>query len=168
MDTQLVDRRTLLKSGLAAGAAVALVGAASLPGPAAGMRVLSAWEAEIVASMAEAYFPRGVMPLAGPEAGVVRRIDEMLDDWFPLVVAGAFRYLLRAVEWGTLASRGCRFTELDVEQRREVLDAWDDPGLVPRRMASDAMKMAFGIAYFSHAEVLDHIGWRNACSGGVV
>ncbi|MCB9663496.1 MAG: gluconate 2-dehydrogenase subunit 3 family protein [Alphaproteobacteria bacterium] len=168
MSTQLVDRRTLLKSGLAAGAAVALVGAASLPGPAAGMRVLSAHEAEIVAAMAEAFFPKGAMPVSGAEAGVVRRIDEMLEDWFPPVISGAFRYLLRAVEWGTLASRGCRFTELDPAQRREVLDAWDDPGLAPRRIASDAMKMAFGIAYFSHGEVLDHIGWRSACGGRLV
>lgn len=162
-----ITRRRVL-GGLAA---VTLVGGAGafaglrLGAPAPGSRVLTAWELRVVRRIAEVWFPSGVFPVDGVQAGVAERVDagvaDMLD---PLRLAG-FRYVLRTLEYGTLVSRGSRFTSLGAEERLEVLAVWADASVLPRRVSIDALKAVLGIAYFGHPEVIARIGWRTGCEG---
>lgn len=167
MGTALIDRRTLLKGGLATGAALALVGAVQLPAAAPGLLALSEREAEIVAAVAEVLFPGAPFPVSGVEAGIVAKVDHIVADSIPEVGATLFRYLLRTLEWGTLAGRGVRFSDLDLAGRHEVLSVWHQPGVLPRKIAWDALRMILAMAYFSHPEVRAHMGWRAECGGGV-
>jgi len=103
------------------------------------------------------------MPLDGVQAGVVEEVDRLLADIVEEPAQSAFRYILRAMEWGTLASRGKRFSQLSPEERAEVLDVWSDPAVMPRRAGLDLLRTLFGMAYFSNRQVLDHMGWRTGC-----
>jgi hypothetical protein len=167
--TGLVSRRALLRGGVVVGAAVALGAAVRLPAPAPGRLVLSTPELAIVAAIAATMFPSvpaGAARLpSGMEAGVPVRVDEILGTMLPGVHAAGVRALLAAVEWGAMASHGARFSHLGQEARAEVLGIWSDPGILARRVAMDALKMVFAMAYFTNAEVLSTIGWRATCGG---
>lgn len=162
----LVSRRRLLQGGLVAGVAVALGVTVRLDAAAPGFRVLSGEELGVVHALAEAMFPGDPFPLDGIEAGVPETVDRIVGDVLEPVQQAAFRYVLRVLEYGTLASRGVRFSRLPAEERREVLDVWSDPALLPRRVSADAIKLVLGMAYFNHPAVLAHIGWRKGCVGG--
>lgn len=149
----------------AAGGVFGLGSAVWLPGPASGRRVLSEGEARIVAALALTMFPKGAMPLDGVEAGVVETVDELLDGGFPEVHCVGFRYVLRTLEYGTLASRGVRFSEAPIDVRAEVIETWREPSVLVRRVASDALTMILGMAYFRNVEVQGAIGYRAACGG---
>lgn len=163
----LVSRRSLLLGGLAAGAAIAVAGVVHLPTAADGRHILGVAEVLVVTAVAETMFPPGPLGISGVEAGVVEEVDRIIGEDLPAVHAAGFRYLLRALEWGPLYSHGARFTQLQAEQRAEVLAIWGDPALLPRRIASDALKMVMAMAYFKHPRVLDAIGYRQDCRGGV-
>lgn len=163
---ELVSRRALLKGGVAVGAALGVAAVVQLPSPGTGRLVLSAVEASIVAAVATTMFPGVRFPLDGVEAGVVEEVDRILTGLRPIHAMG-FRYLIRALEWGAVASHGMRFTRLDPVARAEVLTAWMDPDPLPRRLASDSLKMVMAMAYFANPEVLRHIGYRATCGGGV-
>lgn len=162
----LVTRRSLIATGLALGAAVAAGASLRLEAAAPGAVLLSEQELDIVAAIAEVMFPADPMPVSGIEAQVAREVDHIV----PLLMDGpraaAFRYLLRALEVGTLASRGRRFTRLAAAERVEVLETWSEPDIVPRRVGLDALKLVLGMAYFRHPAVVAHIGWRNDCARG--
>ncbi len=161
----LVSRRGLLRAGLATGATLAFGVGLRLDAPAAGARVLSGEEMSVVRALAEAMFPAGPFPVDGGSAGVAEEVDRLVADMLEDPAASAFRYVLRAIEWGTLASRGLRFSRLDADVRREVLDVWSEPSVIPRRAAHDSLKVVLGMAYFNHPEVLAAIGWRAGCGG---
>lgn len=163
--TQLVSRRSLLRGTIAAAAALSLVGAVRLPAAVAGAHVLSARETRIVASVARVLFPAGAFPVDGVEAGVVEEVDRILGEDLPGMHAAAFRYMLRALEWGSLAGHGRPFSSLSPGQQHEVLSVWSEPGILPRRIAFDALKAVFAMAYFANPVVLDAMGYRAACGG---
>jgi hypothetical protein len=160
----LVTRRTLLTGGVVAAAMAVVTGVGvRLPVAAAGRLALSAEELRVVRALAEVMFPSGHFPRSGVEVGVEEEVDRIVGDVIAPVQAAAFRYVLRALEWGTMASRGLRFSALPLAERREVLAVWAEPGPLPRRIASDAVKAVMGMAYFSDRSVLDHIGYRATC-----
>lgn len=163
----LVHRRSFLKGTLALGATMALGSMAVLPSAAPGLRALSSREGEIVAAVAEVLFPGDPFPVSGVEAGIVAEVDRIVDDSITEAAAVLFRYLLRTLEWGTLVSRGARFSDLPLADRAEVLAVWHEPGVLPRKIAFDALRAVLAMAYFSRPEVKAHIGWRAACGGGV-
>jgi len=127
--------------------------------------VLSHGETEIVRSVAEVMFPAGVFPVDGVSAEVAEGVDAVLHYQFPAVHAAGFRAVLRALEWGTLVSRGRSFSALAVEQRSEVLTVWMSPSVLTRRLAVDSLRLVLGMVYFSHPEVLAHIGYAQRCGG---
>lgn len=151
--------------GLSTGALAVAVGGVTSTAPAPFMRVLAAEELEIVTALAEAMFPREPIMVSGLEAGVPEEVDrilwEVLDDTATL----GFRGVLRSIEWGSYASRMRRFSRLNVEERREVLDVWASPTILARRVASDALKAVMGMAYFGSPAVQAAIGWRPICGG---
>jgi hypothetical protein len=162
----LVSRRSLLRAGLATGAALAFGVGLRLDAPAAGARLLSVEEMEILRALAEVMFPAGVFPVDGLEARVPEEVDRIVADMMEEPATSAFRYVLRAIEWGTLASRGLRFSRLPAEARAEVLEVWSEPMVLPRRVAHDSLRLVLGMAYFNHPAVLGAIGWRTGCGGG--
>lgn len=163
----LITRRRLLQMSL--GAAVASAaggGAAVLKPPAPGRAALSPEEMSTVRAITEVLFPREPMGISGIEAGVPAEVDRLVAEWLDDVRRPAFRYVLRGLEWGTYASRGRRFTALDLAERHEVLEAWMDPSVLPRRLAADSVRVIFAMAYFKHPEVQRAMGYARLCGGG--
>ena len=166
--TALGSRRRLLLWGLGAGVAVSAIGVGTMRGTMAadGLLVLSAEEATVLEAVAMVMFPGTHLALSAREANIIPAADRFVSDLPEAHVAG-FRVLLRGLEWGTLVSRGRRFTRLPAAEQREVFEVWSDPVLLPRRIAADAIKMIISTAYFSNPDVLKAIGWRATCGGSV-
>lgn len=162
-----LTRRTMVFSAIGAavlggvGAGVAL----RLEQPAEGMGILSTEELHLLRALCEVWFPAGVFPVDGIEAGVPEAVDQVVQDIMGEVQLAGFRYVLRVLEWGTTARWGRRFTGLSIEERVVVLDRWSDADVVPRRAAVDAVKAVLAIPYFRHPAVVETIGWRTGCSG---
>ena len=162
----LISRRNLLVASLAASAVVATGGFTAHLGPAApGAVVLSAREMAIVDAIAEVLFPAGPLGIGAREAQVGRRVDRIVAELLDPQRLSGFRYVLRAVEMGTQAARGVRFSKLPLEERVEVLEAWADPSVLPRKIGFDVLRVFLGMAYFRHPAVLGVIGWRAECGG---
>jgi hypothetical protein len=161
-----ISRRQLLLggAGLAAGGAAAAGFGLSLGSPAEGFRVLSRGEVAVVRAAAMAMFPGAPFPVNGLEAKVAEGVDAFLADVLDGLRGAGFRYVLRTLEWGTLASRGSRFSELDLPTRQLVLDTWAEPEVFTRRVAGDSVKVVLGTAYFANDQVLDHMEWDGGCS----
>lgn len=149
---------------MAVGAGLAAASALRSAAPAAGFRALNAEELATVAALALVLFPGAPFPLNGVQADVPAQVDAMVAD-LPAVHRSGFRLALRALEWGTFASRGQRFSTMAPRDATQVVTAWSDPAVVPRRVAADAVKMVLGTAYFAHPAITAHIGWRASCSG---
>ena len=162
-----LSRRALLVGTVGALGAVTVGSRLRLRQAAFGARVLSREEMRVVGALAEAMFPAGHFPVDGLEAGVPEEVDRIVATVLPSVQRTAFRYVLRALEWGTAASRGQRFSHLSVQERLEVIEVWATPSVLARRISFDSMKAVLGMAYFSHPAVLETIGWSTGCGGGV-
>ena len=148
-------------------AAVASSGSAvlHLGAPAHGMLILSSDELSVLAALCEVWFPAGVFPIDGIEAGVPEQVDNVLNDIMEPMQLTGFRYVLRTLQWGTVARWGRRFTDLHVDERVVVLDRWADTDVVPRRAALDAVKTVIAIPYFRHPTIVASLGWRMGCGG---
>jgi hypothetical protein len=166
METRLISRRALIRGGLAVGAALGVAGTVRLPPVASGYTTFSWREIEILGAISDAMFPAGPVLISGRDAGVVEEVDRIIGTGFPPLHAMGFRYLLRTLEWGTVATFGTSFSRLSVEDARAVLDSWGDPGLLPRRIASDVLRTVFGMAYFANREVQRAMEWRSLCGSG--
>lgn len=164
----MLSRRALLLSG---GALAALAGvsvpAVVLADAAPGFRVFSADELELVGAIGEALFPPGnPLGVSAGEVDLAALVDDLVGDQLDPSVGPLFRYLLRSVEVGTLASRGARFSALPLPDRVDVLHTWADEAVVPRRMLYDALRVVFGMAFLNTPEVVAAIGWQPRCHGG--
>jgi hypothetical protein len=164
----LLSRRTLMLSGAAfAGVTAFGVPEAVLPPPSAGFQVLSDGEASLVEALGDAFFPPGnPLGVAAADVDLPLRIDTLLADELDPVVQPVFRYLLKAIDMGTLASRGAGYAALSLEDRRAVLDTWADNAILPRRLAFDALKTVVGMAFFNTPEVTATLGWFPRCHQG--
>ena len=163
-----LSRRTMVFAALGATAVAAAGGyhALSFENPAPDLVFLSPAELLLLEALCEVWFPAGVFPIDGLEAGVPRAVDRVVEEILDDIPRAGFRYVLRVLEWGTVARWGRRFTELSVDERIVVLDRWSDADVVPRRAAVDAVKAVLAIPYFRHPSVVESIGWRIGCNGG--
>ncbi|MEL6349476.1 MAG: hypothetical protein AAFV53_40610 [Myxococcota bacterium] len=165
-----MTRRSVLLTGVSLAAVGAAGGCfAVLPEPAVGARILSAHEAEIIEGLARVMFPPGYFSVHGGDGKTAPMLDAILADMVEAPAARGVRYLLRAIELGTLISRGVRFTALPIDEQAEVVDIWFSENPAPRRMASDSFKALIGMAFLRRPEVVQDIGWRRGCIdvGGV-
>jgi hypothetical protein len=174
----LITRRQLVATTAACATLAGAGGVlAHLPDPAPGRRLLSEGELLTVAALVEAFFPAntpiGVATIqaASPsDRGVARaaaeELDRMLVEELDAVVAPVFRHLLRGLEFGTVATHGARFSQLEAPVREEVLAEWSDPAVVPRRMAYEVLKTCVGWAWLTSPAVGAAIGWRAECHAG--
>lgn len=162
-----ISRRAVLAGGgsLLAASTVGGVWTAAPKNAAEGMQALSALECEVVAALADAFFPGVHFPLSGTQAGVPAAVDRIVAEVLEPVHAQGFRAILRALEWGTVASRGRRFTGLTRSEQLDVLETWTEPTVLPRRVAGDSLKAVLGMAYFAHPDIQAAMGWRVGCGG---
>lgn len=163
-----ITRRQLLAATTACAALAAGGGVlAHLPVPAAGHRLFSVAEAEIVAALADAFFPPGnPVGVSGSAVNVAGELDRMLAEDLDPVVAPVFRHLLRGLEFGSVATHGGRFSHLERPVREEILAEWSAPGNVPRRMAYEVLKTCVGWAWFNAPAVRAGLGWQSDCHVG--
>lgn len=162
-----LSRRTLLLGGASlAGLAAVGVPASVLPAAAPGFRILSESEGALVAAIGEALFPAGnPLGIAAADVDLPLLVDDLMAEELDPVVQPVFRYLLRGLEVGTVASRGSTFGGLSLEERRDVLENWSDNAVFPRRLAYDALKSVLGMAFFNAPAVTERIGWYPTCHG---
>lgn len=165
-----LSRRTMVFGAIGATAIATAggYGALSFEQAAPGLAFLSRSELRLLEALCEVWFPAGVFPIDGLEAEVPEAVDGVITEILEEVPRAGFRYVLRVLEWGTLARWGRRFTQLSVEERTVVLDRWSDADVVPRRAAVDAVKAVLAIPYFRHPAIVETIGWRTGCRGGAV
>jgi len=161
----MLSRRSLLLSGTAAASLTAIgVPLSVLPGPGPGFRLLSVGEGALVVAIGGALFPPGnEMGVSAAEVDLALLVDDLLVDELDPVVQPVFRYLLRAVDAGTLASRGAPFAALSLEARQDVLSTWSDPAILPRRLGYEGLKSVLGMAFFNAPAVTDRFGWSPTC-----
>lgn len=163
-----ITRRQLLAATAACAALAGSGGVlAHLPAPAAGRRLLSATELQVVAALADAFFPPGnPVGVAGAAVDVAGELDRMLAQDLDPVVAPVFRHLLRGLEYGAAATHGARFSQLERPAREDILAEWSGPGVLPRRMAYDVLKTCVGWAWFNAPAVRASLGWQSDCHVG--
>lgn len=160
----MFTRRTFILSG-ASLAAIAGTGipAGYLPDAADAHFVLSTGELGLVQSIGEAMFPPGnALGVSAFDMAFSSRVDALLDDMDPMAIP-AFRYLIRTLNIGTLASRGALFVDLPLDVRKEILQNWSWDGLVPRRMAYDLLRTVLGLAFFGDPQVKAAIDYEPTC-----
>lgn len=162
----LVSRRSLIIGSVAAGGIIAAGGSlAWLRGPAPGLKILAKRETDIVEAVARVLFPPGHFSVHGGDGGTAPVVDDLLGWAIDPMAVAPFRYLLRAIEWGTFVSRGERFSDMEPELAREVLTVWGSAKPFPRRMAFTSLQALMGMAFFRRPEVATEIGWRAGCFG---
>ncbi|MCB9777975.1 MAG: hypothetical protein H6742_05380 [Alphaproteobacteria bacterium] len=159
----LVTRRSLLLTAAAAAAAGTAGAMVHLPRAADGFRILSRREAAVVEALAAVLFPPGIFPVHGGDGGTAPMVDQVLSSALPPAAVPPFRYVLRAIQTGTLIARGRHFSDLPPDEAREVVSVWagDDP--MPRRLASDSVRFVLGTAFLRRPEVKAAIGFRAEC-----
>lgn len=165
----VASRRALLISGATVAAVAALgVPLATLPAASIGGLVLSEGERALVAALGDALFPPdSPLGIAAREVDLPTLVDDLVGDALDPMVAPVFRYLLRALDLGTLASRGAAFADLPLDARRDVLATWADNAVLPRRLVYDTFKTLLGMAFFDAPEVRRAMGWEaSICYGG--
>ena len=162
----LVTRRSVLVAGASAGALLSLgFGFQWMGRPAPHSKVLSQTEMDVVERAAGVLFPPGIFSISGGDGLTAPEVDRLLAEVVDPNVVSPFRGMLGALEWGTLVSRGQRFSTLSVADAKDVLDVWASENPFPRRIAFDSLQAILGLAFLRRAEVLDDIGWRAGCFG---
>ena len=157
----LVGRRTILLSGVVAGSMLAVGGTIQwVSRAAAGASVLSQAEIDIVEAIGRALFPAGFFPVSGGDEETSREVDRILAHVIEPNAVTPFRTMLGALEWGTLVSRGTRFSKLD-PKAQYVLSLGFDP--FPRRLRSTHFRQSS--AWHSCAEKMF---WARSIGGGVL
>jgi hypothetical protein len=164
MMNALVSRRKVMIGGVAAGSVIIAGGAFQLGFRAApGALVLSQFEINVVEQASRVLFPDGFFPSAGGDGDTAQAVDWLLAEVIDPPAVGPFRSMLAALEWGTLVSRGTRFSALSVSEAKDVLDIWSSENPAPRRVAFDSLQAVLGMAFLRRPEVLEAIGWRAGC-----
>lgn len=133
--------------------------------------ILSAHELVIVSSICEALFPGeqlGVDPIPGAlEVGVPQFLDRFLAQTLDELTANAIRLLIHAIDELAIPSDAglARFHKRSLEERIEILRAWDESGLTARRGAFSALKLFLAMGYCEDPRVIESIGITYSCGG---
>lgn len=118
----------------------------------------------MILALGEAFFPPGnPLGVSAHDVDLPALVDVLLAHELDPRLPGLFRYLLRGLEVGTFAAHGKVFSALSLAERRDVMLNWSDNGVLPRRMAHDAIKSVLGMAFFNAPVVTARIGWFPRC-----
>ena len=133
---------------------------AGYPRPARPMVVLADREAAFLDAAAEATFPAGgAIAVSGREAEVAAHTDRWLAVLHPRIrtlmrllfflVEHATFFLWAPGPWGWR-----RFSALEPDQQRAVLEGWSESRFFPRRLVFVSLRGVLTLAYFAHPAVL--------------
>ena len=162
----IVSRRAVLVGGVTAGSLLAGAAVFTFASrPAVGAAVLSEIELAVVEQAARVLFPAGIFPVAGGDGQTGPAVDALLAEVVDPPAVAPFRSMLAALEWGTLVSRGTRFSELTRDEAAHVIDIWASENPAPRRVAFDSLQALLSMAFLRREEVIETIGWRVGCFG---
>ncbi|HEV8324315.1 MAG TPA: hypothetical protein VG389_22045 [Myxococcota bacterium] len=125
------------------------------------MKVLTSIEARIVASLGETLFPKeGAITLDAIDTRVVAYVDDFMSR-----IPARDRWLVRGMfvlfELGIAAfgpARAPRFSTASPEARRAYLASWENAELYFRRVAFQALRSVFTMAYLADPEVRRQMG----------
>lgn len=160
----LSRRRVIIGAATVAALAALGVRVTRLPGAAPSHRLLSDDEFVLVTAIADGLFPPGnPLGVAGNEVAVAEEVDRLLATELDPEMRLVFRYLIRGLDLGTVASRGRSFAALDTEARADVMRVWSDSSVVPRRMAFEGIKLVVGMAFMNDPKIVAATGWEFSC-----
>jgi hypothetical protein len=121
----------------------------------AGATHLSKKEQAIVASVADAMFPKGgAIPLSGTEAGLVGYMDRYVGR-MPNPSRALCRLLLQFLEHGPwlFGPRRARFTRMSLDERLAALDDMRQSSIYFRRIAFLSMRTMLTMGYLANGDV---------------
>ncbi len=130
-------------------------------------RVLSPREGEIAKGIAGALFPGDHLGMpSGTEVGVVSTVDDYLAD-APEKTANLLRLLLHVIDdLGRVADwRMTPFRRRPLEERVDILQAWETSLIGARREAFTGLKLLFCMGYCEAPEVIMAAGIDYDCGG---
>lgn len=159
-------RRRLLQWGLATGV-LGLAGRLTYRAVwgrgtvAAGLKVLTEAERDLVVALADVYFPGGDGLPTAREVDVAGFIDRYVAQ-LPGNLGKLFQLLLRSVDWSGVGEGG-RFSRLPLDARTRVADAWEQSTLDERRSAFLALKLMVGSGYYEDRRVRSALGIVSPC-----
>ena len=166
-----ITRRHLL----ALGAATAAAGALGVAGtavswwdqaPDAPLTALSQAEAAFVRAWAAAAFPGGaVLATDGGSAQLDRFFDATLTH-LPATQRKLLKLLLHAIDTGTIAMAGSRFTALEPSRARAVFHRLSDHELAELRGAASSLTVLLGMGYTTHPDVAPVMARWHRCGYG--
>ena len=115
----LTTRRSLLIMGVTAGGALTLGASYRWMGATApGALLLSQLELDVVEAAAAVLFPPGLFPSAGGDGKTAPEVDRLVAEVLDPPTVAPFRAMLGALEWGTLISRGTRFSAMELSEAK--------------------------------------------------
>ena len=165
-------RRNLLKFGLAVGGVGLLAGTSvgwavlRLHPTATGRKVLSDEEARFLDAVAEAYWPpNNALGVDCKSLDVTAKIDAHLS-WLHAREQRAARAVLSAIDWWprlSFTSTG-RFSTLSLEDRIEVLRAWETSPQEARRAIPSLLRLMVGIHVFHAPATLNAMQHEFGCT----
>ena len=167
---RVTRRQALAVSGLvaAAGAAgISLRVASWWDAPVgAPLHSLSAREAQLIDSMAEALFPAGGHPaLSGADAGISHFLDGVIDA-MPQGIARLLRLFINALDDTARLTRRSGYCELPLAERAELLSSWGQSPHYLFRSSVSSLVLFLSMGYCMHPEVKDACGWIFPCGYG--
>jgi hypothetical protein len=129
------------------------------------VRVLSRREARIVAALAETMFPEGGAFVGSRGARVVEEVDAFMSEVGP-IERGMMRSMFGLFEVGISAhapaggrpGHSLRFSKASLEHRRQYIAHWETSDIYVKRLAFQALRSTFLIAYLHSGDVLHGIG----------
>lgn len=133
--------------------------------PSSDWRILSVREAEIASAIAEAMFPGDHLGMpSGDEVGVVDTLDEYLAA-IPEHKANLLRLLLHAIDEMAIFSglKLRRFHTRPLDERIDILAAWDDSMIGVRREAFEGLKVILSMGYCESPQVIRAAGIDYEC-----
>lgn len=133
------------------------------------MQCLTQKEARVVRAIGQTLYPRGnQLGIDGIDAQVAEYFDGYMAA-IPLWERTKIRALLYAIEYAPVAGsldRARTFTEGNVSQRLEYLEAWERSSVTLRRMAFKALRYLMALAYIASGVVAHEIGIEDPASLG--
>ena len=127
---------------------------------------LSDDEARFVRAWASAAFPSGeVIALHGADAGLDRFFDRMLSS-LPDTQRKLLKLLLHALDTGSIAMAGARFTQLDESAARRVFHRLGEHELAEVRGAVNGLTILLGMGHSTHPQVAPLMARWHRCGYG--
>ena len=121
---------------------------------------LSNWSRNILRALAEVVMPRDDKFKPDLVDYSVEFIDRYVG-YFPVHLRLAFPMGLLLLEFGPIIfqRRFTRFSKLPLDERAKHVEMWVESNMAARRDLIKGVKALVLVAFYSHPQVMDHIGY---------